>query len=80
MEDDTIFLDAPLMIMLCRPGETHPLADKKMRAAEHADEGMPVQNVYLRPFPSAVTIKARLKALDKHRPLPQQQQQQQPRL
>ena len=25
MEDDTIFLDVPLMIMLCRPGENHYL-------------------------------------------------------
>ena len=67
MEDNAIFSDAPLMVMFCRLGQNHPLADKKMRAAEHVDEGMPVQKVYIKTFPSAVTIKARLKALDKHR-------------
>ena len=67
VEDNVFFSEAPLMVMLCRPGKDKPLADKKMRAAQSLDESMPVQKVYLKTYPSAVTIKARLNALDKHR-------------
>ena len=67
MEDNVLFSEAPLMIMLCRPGKDKPLADKEIRAAQNLDESMPVQKVYLKTYPSAVTIKARLNALDKHR-------------
>ena len=55
------------MFMLCRPGKDKSLADKKMRAAQSLDESMSVQMVYIKTSPSAVTIKARLKALEKHR-------------
>ena len=67
MEDNVVFSEAPLMVMLCRPGKDRALADKKMRAAKSLNESMPVQMVYIKTSPSAVTIKARLKALDKHR-------------
>ena len=67
MEDNVVCTNAPLMVMLCRPSQNYPLADSKMRAAQNVDEGMAVQNVYIKTFPSAVTVKARLKALDKHR-------------
>lgn len=36
-------------------------------AAMDIDQDMPMQDVYIKSFSSAVTIKARLKALDKHR-------------
>ncbi|CAF9924435.1 MAG: hypothetical protein ALECFALPRED_002760 [Alectoria fallacina] len=66
-EDNALFQDAPLTIMLRRPREGSPLSEMKMPAATSVDEDMPTINVYLKTFPSAVTVKARLKALDKHR-------------
>ena len=38
-----------------------------MRAATKIDEVMPMQSVYVKTFPSAMTVKARINALDKHR-------------
>lgn len=67
MEDNAIFSDAPLTLILRRPAHPHPLADKKMSAATTFDEEMPMQWVYLKVVPSVVTVTARLKALDKHR-------------
>ena len=67
MEDNVLFSEAPLMVMLYRPGKDKALADKKTRAAQSLDESMPVQKVYLKTYRSTVTIKARLNALDKHR-------------
>ena len=67
MEDNVVVSDAPLMVMLCRPRKDQPLADKKIRAAKDIDMVMPIQKVYIKTFPSDVTVKARLKALDKHR-------------
>ena len=66
MEDNVLSSHAPLMILLRRPSAGHNLRNKKMPAAESVDEIMPVQQVYVKTFPSAVTVKARLKALDKH--------------
>ena len=67
MEDNVVFAEAPLMVMLCRPGKDKALTDKKTRAAKSLNESMPVQNVYIKTSPSAVTVKARLNASDKHR-------------
>ncbi len=66
MEDNVLSSHAPLMILLRLPSAGHNLRNKKMPAAESVDEIMPVQQVYVKTFPSAVTVKARLKALDKH--------------
>lgn len=67
MEKNAVLPNAPLTLLLHRPSGGHPHAKFRMPAATDLDQEMPTHNVYVKTFPSAVTVKARLKAIDKHR-------------
>ena len=66
MKDNALFQDAPLTAIIKRPGEGLALSDMDMPSVDDVEQRMPTQAVYIKTFPSAVTVKARLKAIDKH--------------
>ena len=66
MEDNALFQDAPLTALIRRPVEGSPLWDMEMPSVDDVEQRMPTRDVYIKTFPSALTVKARLKAIDKH--------------
>ena len=66
MEDNALFQDAPLTALIERPGEGSALSNMEMPSVDDVEKPMPTRAVYLKTFPSALTVKARLKAIDKH--------------
>ena len=66
MEDNALFQDAPLTALIKRPGEGSALSNMSMPSVDDVEQPMPTRAVYIKTFPSAITVKARLKAIDKH--------------
>ena len=66
MENNALFQNAPLTALIRRPVEGAPLWDMEMPSVDDIEQIMPTRAVYIKTFPSAITVKARLKAIDKH--------------